>query len=117
VLGVFAILAGVFGTAGGVVLSFTNNAILQALGITSAVIGVLYFAAGVGFFQASGWAWIVGLVASVLGLARNAVEVALGSLLYGIPGLAIAIVIIVYLTRPRVRAFFGKANAQPRSSP
>ena len=108
VLGVLAILIGLLGLVGGAILILNPDVITAILSAFAVIIGILYLAIGIGFFDGNGWAWTLGLIVSVLSIARNFVEIAEGAVVFGIPGIVVAVVIIYYLTRPHVKMFFGR---------
>jgi uncharacterized membrane protein (DUF2068 family) len=103
-----AVLIGLLGIGGGALLVLSTNLTLAILSALALVIGVLYIVAGIGFFRGNRWAWILGIGVSLVALVRNSAEIAAGSAAFGIPGIIVAVIIISYLTRPRVKAFFGR---------
>jgi len=137
VLGVLAILGGLGGLAlGGILLAaaaivstldlttaypqlamynLTSATVGVLLGIFGAVIlilGLLYLIMGIGFFGGKSWARTLGLIVAVLSIVVD-----IPSLIFFGPsnvlGLIISIIILYYLTRPHVKAFFGKAAWGP----
>jgi hypothetical protein len=138
VLGVLQILGGVFGLLGGAGLlvaaaivgstSFasqysgfsgystsTLSAIFYGFGAFLLILGILGLVIGIGFFSGKGWAWMLAIVVGVINIVANIVEIVIGltSPSSGAIGIVIPIIIIYYLTRPRVKAFFGKGGAMP----
>ncbi len=134
ILGVLAILGGLFLLVGGVVLigvgtlaasqiatgvtnagysglsslsTGTIATIVTVLGAVLLILGLLYLAYGIGFFTGKGWAWTLGMIGTVLGIILNIVQIALGSFTSA-GGLIIGLIIVYYLTRPHVKAYFGK---------
>jgi hypothetical protein len=83
------------------------SALVIALGLVALVIGILYFAVGIGFFGGRGWSWTLGIIVGIIGLIRAIFDIAVGSVT-SILSLVISGLILYYLTRPRVKAFFGK---------
>ena len=107
-LGILAVLIGLFGIGGGTGLLLNANTILASLdALLAVVIGILYVAAGIGFFRGKGWAWTMGIIVSIVSLIVSIVEHPAAHA-YGIPGAVVAVVVIYYLTRPNVRIFFGR---------
>ncbi len=96
----------------------TIAAIVTALGAGLLILGILYFAFGVGFFGGKGWAWTLGIIVVSIGIILNIIQIALGSI-GSVFGLIIGLLIVYYLTRPHVKTFFGKgpAVATPVTSP
>jgi hypothetical protein len=146
ILGVLAILGGIALLVGGIALTglglvigtyagsaFTNalsNAgysglasisagtlavFLLALGAIVLVLGILYFAVGVGYFGGKGWAWTLGIIVTVISIIIDGVQIAFGAV-SNLFGLVIGLIIIYYLTRPHVKAFFGKGPSTMSSS-
>ena len=76
------------------------------------VVAIIAFLVGYGLWKGSGWAWIVQLIFSALGAITS-----LAALPSGIVGLIIDGLIIWYLFRPNVKAFFGKGEATPQYAP
>jgi hypothetical protein len=77
--------------------------------------------------KGKGWAWTITIILIIIGIAIQIVSTSVGSVLVGfhntnnvssgiagsIIGIAINIVILYYLYRPHVKAYFGKAQQQP----
>src|SRR5574341_1790137 len=81
--------------------------IVVIFGVIVLLIGILELATGIGFFGGKGWAWTLGIAVSVLNIILGIVQIAVGS--YGsIVSLIISLLILYYLMRPHVKAFFGK---------
>ncbi len=76
------------------------------------ILGLLSFVIAYGLWTGKGWAWAIALVLAVIGIIIN-----LFSLPGGIIGIIIDVIIIYYLTRPHVKAFFGKAPTPPPPPP
>ena len=133
VLGVLAILVGVgFLAFGGILLAAaaivstldlttaypqlamynltaaTVGALLGIFGAVILILGLLYLIIGIGFFGGKSWARTLGMIVAVLSIIVD-----IPSLIFfgpsNILGLIFAIIILYYLTRPHVKAFFGKA--------
>jgi len=81
------------------------------IGVVLIIIALLDLGFAWGLWNGKGWAWILSLIFAALGILFSLLSLArggLGSILI----LLIDIVILYYLTRPNVRAFFGEAKAQ-----
>src|SRR5712692_7948564 len=123
ILAVLAILVGIFGLLAGVAiiglsaliststLLAVGGGILSGLGLI--IVGVVvvfsltWLAVGFGFLNGKGWAWSLGMIFSVLSILGAIAFTALGS--YGsIVGVVLWGMMIYYLTRTRVKSFFGK---------
>lgn len=88
---------------GGAAVGF--GAFMLALGIAALVIAY-------GLFKGRGWAWTAAVVLSIIGIALAVLQIAT-SLAFGDPSGIISLiingVILYYLYRPHVKAYFGKA--------
>ncbi|MEM2806806.1 MAG: hypothetical protein QXU45_07495 [Candidatus Bathyarchaeia archaeon] len=76
---------------------------LIAIGVIMVILGLISFFIAYGLWTGKGWAWTLCLVFSIIGLILSIL-----SLPSGIISLIINILILYYLTRPHVKAFFGK---------
>ena len=79
--------------------------------IWDAVLGILFLVFGIGAFRLKKWAWTAGVAALVLEIVRNIA----GFFISGVGPFAvitsvIAVLLLVYLFRPNVRAAFGRAT-------
>jgi Predicted membrane protein (DUF2127). len=88
-------------------LGFLAGALAALLGGVFIITGLVAFLLAYGFWTGKGWAWILGIVFSIIGIVLGVVS------LIGNPasivGILINIVIIYYLTRPHVKEWFGRA--------
>src|SRR5437899_9884547 len=88
-------LLGIFGLIiGGVVLFFS----------------LIWLATGVGFLHGRGWSWTLGIVFSVLSLLGAFAALIIGLITGGVGGLVFWGLMLYYLTRTHVKAFFGKGG-------
>lgn len=85
----------------------TVAAFAIGLGALILILGILYFAVGVGFFGGRGWAWRLGIIVSIISIVTDIIQIALGAY-SNILGVIIGLLIIYYLTRAHVKAYFGK---------
>lgn len=84
-----------------------SGAVMLALGIAGLVISY-------GLFKGRGWAWTAAVVLSIIGIVMSVVAIVTGN--FGsIVSLIINGVILYYLYRPHVKAYFGKAVSAPAS--
>jgi zinc-ribbon domain len=110
VLAILEILGGLAGLGTGALLIGNASTLYSAFGGLALVFGILSLILGVGFLGGKGWAWTLGIVIGVLSIIRSLAEAAIG--FYGdIVGIIFPIIIIYYLMRPHVKAFFGKGPA------
>lgn len=89
-------LAGVLG-AGGI-----------AVGAVLIILGIISFIVAWGLLKGKGWAWTVTLILSVISIITSIISLAGGNA-GAIVNVIIAGVVIYYLYRPHVKAYFGKA--------
>jgi hypothetical protein len=116
----------------------SSNIGAQFIGIISAavggvllVIGIGYLVMSYGLLKGKGWAWTITIILIIIGIVIQIVSTSIGSvftaslhnasnatsgIVGSIIGIAINIVILYYLYRPYVRAYFGKATQQQPTS-
>jgi hypothetical protein len=129
-------------TPSGTTTTTTNansHPIAQVFGIISAaigsallVIGIGYIAMFYGLLKGKRWAWTITIILLIIGIAIQIISTTAGSVFNasisssssssansvisgiagGIIGIAINVVVIYYLYRPNVKAFFGKNFSQ-----
>lgn len=107
---IIAILA-VIGGIGSLLSGFAVMAIVPFVGIVLGgiliVIGLAYFAVAYGLWKGLNWAWTITLIVSAIGII-----VGIGSIIVGNTGAIFHVIIngivIYYLYRPNVKAYFGK---------
>ena len=140
VLGVLAVLSGLAGIAFGAVLlaaslavgtitsslnsyltsqgysnlspyvtASTVATVLGILGVFSLLVGIFWLIEGWGAMGGKGWAWTLGIIIFVLSIISNLIQVVFGNYSSAI-GVIIDLGIIYYITRPHVKAFFGKGT-------
>ncbi len=123
ILAVLSILIGIFGLLGGIAIIglsalFSTSSLLGAsaglvsgfglvLGGIVVVVSLIWLAVGIGFLHGKGWAWTLGMIFSVLSILGAIGVTALGNY-RSIVGVFIWGIMIYYLTRTRVKSFFGK---------
>ncbi|MEM0482846.1 MAG: hypothetical protein QXM16_08210 [Nitrososphaerota archaeon] len=71
------------------------------------ILALVGFVLAYGFWTGKGWAWILGIIFSIIGIIIGLVSI-IGSP-SSIIGIIINVLILYYLTRPHVKAWFGKA--------
>ena len=121
------------------------HAIPQIFGVILAAVGSVLLAIGIGYLimfygllKGKGWAWTITIILLIIGVAIQIISTTTGSvfnasltssnsgsantnsvisgMIGGIIGIAINLVVLYYLYRPRVKAFFGKATSPSSSS-
>lgn len=87
------------------------------MGIVLLIIGIAYLVVSYGLLKGKGWAWIITIVVTIIGLiiqiissiiagsVTSSVWVGLGS---NIIGIIVSGIIIFYMFRPHVKAYFGR---------
>lgn len=86
---------GMMGDAGG-------GAIISIIGGITVVLGVISFVMAWGLLKGKPWAWTITLILTIISLIFDLPSM-------NIIGLIIDIVILYYLFRPHVKAYFGKS--------
>ena len=95
----------------GIALISTGAVLLVVgIGVVPIVLGIASFVMAYGLWKGKGWAWTITLIISVISIISAIVSIAFGG--YGaIINIIINAVIIYYLYRPNVKAYFGKASS------
>jgi len=117
-----AIIA-IVATAGGILSLFGGASVLAgmasgplALAIIVIIFGILGLALGAGFFTGARWAWMAGIIIYIISIGLGIAEIIYGGqvgLIGGIIRTIAGVVIPIYLTRPKPKAFFGKGTTGP----
>ena len=84
--------------------------ILATLGAFSILVGLFWFAEGVGVLSGKGWAWNVGIAILVLSVINSVIQIVFGNY-FSFISLGINLLVIRYLMKSSVRSFFGKTLA------
>ena len=100
------------GIAGVVSAPFLSDlgGVAAATGIISLLLGIAYFVMAYGLWKGKRWAWTITLILSVIGIILAIASIALGNV-GAIVSIIIHGVVIYYLYRPNVKAFFGKQSS------
>jgi hypothetical protein len=122
ILGIIEILIGVLGFLVSIAIIGVSAlfSTLPTIGTLISTVGVViggvflffslvWLATGVGFLHGKGWAWTLGMIFTVLSILGAAL-VAFSGLYQAGYALGFWILMILYLTRSRVKAFFGKGT-------
>ncbi|HEX9110957.1 MAG TPA: hypothetical protein VF845_05725 [Terriglobales bacterium] len=72
-----------------------------------AVLFVLLGLAAVGWFRRKYWGWVLGVTIIAINATGDLINGVLGDWLRGAVGVAIAGLLLIYMTRARVRNYFG----------
>lgn len=81
--------------------------LLVGVGAVLVAVGIGYFVVSYGLLKGKGWAWSITLILSYIGIALGIASIIAGNF-FSIIHMIINIVIIWYLYRPQIKAFFGK---------
>ncbi len=109
---VIAFVGGIFGLLGGAMVVSGSTSEPLWLGYIVIIFAILGLALGYGFFTGMGWAWMTGLTIYILSIPLGLYEITLGGagLIGGIIRVVVGLLIIYYLMRPQVKAFFGQTK-------
>ncbi len=80
-----------------------------AFGAVLVAIGIVSFIVAYGLLKGRGWAWTATIILSIISIVWNAITIATAANFGGIISIIIDAIIIYYLYRPHVKAYFGKA--------
>jgi hypothetical protein len=96
------------------ILAGMSGAFGIAMGGIIFALAIFSFIVAYGLWNGKGWAWTLTVVLSIISIALNAISLA-GANFGGIISMIISAVILYYLYRPHVKAYFGKGvkAAQP----
>jgi hypothetical protein len=94
------ILSSEFGVVGGLIIA--SSSVALALGIAALVIAW-------GLITGKGWAWIITIIISIIMVIVNIIQLVNGRYEH-IIGLIINGVILYYMYRPQVKAYFGRTS-------
>lgn len=100
-IAILTLIGGIIFLASGIVL------LIVGIGIVLIALGVAYLVMAYGLWSGKGWAWTITLILSVIGIIVAIVSIAAGNI-GAIVSIIIHAVVIYYLYRPNVKAFFGK---------
>ena len=78
-----------------------------AVGAVLLALAIVSFIVAYGLLKGLGWAWTVTVILSIISIVLNAISIAAGNLA-SIISIIISGIILYYLYRPHVKAYFGK---------
>jgi uncharacterized membrane protein (DUF2068 family) len=87
-----------------------------SIGSILIIIGVISLFVAYGLFKAKKWAWTINVVLSIINIAIGVVSIVTGNV-GSIASIAISGIILYYLYRPHVKAYFGKAVQSKVATP
>jgi len=79
-----------------------------AFGAVLVAIGIVSFIVAYGLLKGRGWAWTATIILSIISIVWNAITLVTAANFGGIISIIISGIIIYYLYRPHVKAYFGK---------
>jgi hypothetical protein len=82
-----------------------------AFGVVLLAISIASFVVAYGLLKGLGWAWTVTVILSIISIVSNAISIATGNIA-AIISIIISGIILYYLYRPHVKAYFGKGVSQ-----
>ena len=92
------------------------HGVVSLIGVVVIVIGLLYLGLAWGLWTGKGWAWILSLLLAALGIVVSVISLIRGG--FGtIVVLILDAIIVYYLFRPNVRAFFGEQRNRAQTTP
>jgi len=94
-------------------LQFLLGGVGIAFGAVLVALAVLSFIVAYGLLKGRRWAWTITIILSIISIVWNAITVATAANFGGIISIIISGIIIYYLYRPHVKAYFGKGVSPP----
>lgn len=85
-----------------------------AFGIVLLAIAIVSFVVAYGLLKGKGWAWTVSIILSIISIVWNAITLVTAANYGGIISIIISGIILYYLFRPHVKAYFGKGVSPSR---
>ena len=101
IIAILAIISGISSLAAGAVT------LIFGIGIVLLAIGIAYLVVAYCLWIGRDWAWMVTLILSVISIISSIATIATGHV-EAIISVIIPAVVIYYLYRPNVKAYFGK---------
>ena len=77
------------------------------IGVALIALGTAYFVMAYGLWKGKGWAWNITVILSFIGIVLGVASIATGNI-GAIFHIIINAIVVYYLYRPYVKAFFGK---------
>jgi hypothetical protein len=99
IIAILCILAGIG--------AFFLGAIGGPIAIILIPIGIVYFVVAYGLLKARSWAWTWTVILSIISIVLNVITIAFLGIL-SIINIVFGAIILYYLYRPHVKAYFGK---------
>jgi hypothetical protein len=77
-------------------------------GIILALIAILYFAIAYGVWNGRGWAWMLGVIVSIIAVVFGVLGLSGGVSVFNLIQLALPIVVLYFLWQPDVKRWLGR---------
>ncbi|HYT02956.1 MAG TPA: hypothetical protein VEL70_08590 [Candidatus Acidoferrum sp.] len=110
IAGVISLLIGI----GSVAIGPLIGLVFVVTGAISLALGVAYLVMAFGLWKGKGWAWTISTIVLFIGIVIDMISLprrSAGDIVSSIVSIAINAVILYYLFRPHVKAYFGKTMA------
>jgi len=110
IAGVISLLIGI----GSVAIGPLIGLVFVVTGAISLALGVAYLVMAFGLWKGKGWAWTISTIVLFIGIVIDMISLprrSVGDIVSSIVSIAINAVILYYLFRPHVKAYFGKTMA------
>jgi len=110
IAGVISLLIGI----GSVAIGPLIGLVFVVTGAISLALGVAYLVMAFGLWKGKGWAWTISTIVLFIGIVIDMISLprrSAGDTVSSIVSIAINAVILYYLFRPHVKAYFGKTMA------
>ena len=101
-------LGGLSGVEGGAAVGGLLAGLGFFFGIILAIISILYFAIAYGVWQGRSWAWMLGVVVSIIALVFGVLGLSGGVSVSSLIQLALPIVVLYFLWQPDVKRWLGR---------
>jgi len=88
-----------------------HTGLFEVVGGILVIVALLYLCLSYGLWSGKGWAWTISLILAGLGIVLSLVALIVRGGLGVVIALILGAVIIYYLTRENVKAFFGKTQS------
>ncbi|SRR5215203_1357178 len=107
--GIVLLFMAIAATAGGAANNQLGSGFLAISAIVTAI-GIVSFVVAYGLLKGRPWAWTLTLIVSIIAIVMTIFTVAwLG--LFGIINTIFSAIVLIYLYRPHVKAYFGKTKS------
>ena len=112
IIAILMIISGILFIIGGIGLTALSVLSLAFLagGIGTIILGIASLVVAWGLLKGAGWAWIITLIITIISIIVNIVSLFASGNTAQIIGIIINGIIIYYLYRPNVKAYFGRSR-------